>query len=75
MPIFEFHCQACNQDFEKLVFGSDPEVECPHCGQQKAQKLMSACNAKVGMKMTATSNPKAGAACGSCSSGSCSTCH
>ena len=34
MPIFEFHCQACDQNFEKLVFGSDPEVECPHCGQK-----------------------------------------
>ncbi|MGA8140689.1 MAG: FmdB family zinc ribbon protein, partial [Desulfobaccales bacterium] len=33
MPIFEFHCQACNQDFEKLVMGSDPQVECPFCSQ------------------------------------------
>ncbi|HZK13481.1 MAG TPA: FmdB family zinc ribbon protein, partial [Desulfobaccales bacterium] len=30
MPIFEFRCHSCNQDFEKLVFGADPEVECPH---------------------------------------------
>ena len=43
MPIFEFHCHSCNQDFEKLVFGADPEVECPHCGQAKVEKLMSAC--------------------------------
>ena len=43
MPIFEFHCNSCNQDFEKLVFGADPEVECPHCGQAKVEKLMSAC--------------------------------
>ncbi len=75
MPIFEFHCQSCDQNFEKLVFGSDPEVECPRCGQTKVEKLMSACNAKVGMKMTAASNPKAGAACSGCSAGSCSTCH
>ncbi len=75
MPIFEFHCNACDQNFEKLVFGSDPDVECPHCGQKRVEKLMSACNAKVGMKMTAASSPKGGAACGSCSSGSCSTCH
>lgn len=75
MPIFEFHCNACDQDFEKLVFGSDPDVECPHCGQSRVEKLMSACNAKVGYKMTAASSPKGGAACGSCSSGSCSTCH
>jgi hypothetical protein len=29
----------------------------------------------VGMKMTAASNPKAGASCSGCSAGSCSTCH
>ncbi len=74
MPIFEFCCQDCCKEFEKLVFGND-EVECPYCHGKKVEKLMSACNAKVGFKMTSTSNPKAGAACGSCSSGSCSTCH
>ena len=40
MPIFEYHCHSCNQDFEKLVFGADPEVACPHCGQTKVEKLI-----------------------------------
>ncbi len=31
MPIFEFHCNDCGTDFEKLVFSSDPAVECPQC--------------------------------------------
>ena len=74
MPIFEYHCHSCNQDFEKLVFGANPEVACPHCGQTKVDKLMSTCAAKVGYKFTSTASPK-GASCGSCSSGSCSTCH
>ena len=73
MPIFEFHCQACGHDFEKLVFGSD-EVECPNCQQKQVEKLMSACSAKVGYKFTATSNPKGGS-CTGCSATSCSTCH
>ena len=73
MPIFEFHCHSCNQDFEKLVFGADPEVECPHCGQAKVEKLMSACTAKVGGKLTSTSSGSA-SSCAGCSSGSCSTC-
>lgn len=74
MPIYEFRCQACGNEFEKLVFGSD-EVECPSCHQKQVEKLMSACSAKVGYKFTATSNPKSGASCSGCSSGSCSTCH
>jgi putative FmdB family regulatory protein len=73
MPIFEFHCNSCAQDFEKLVFGSDPEVECPHCGQAKVEKLMSTCSAKVGMKLTAASSGSK-ASCTGCSSTSCSSC-
>ncbi len=72
MPIFEFHCQSCGQDFERLVFGADPDVECPHCGQKKVEKLMSACAAKVGYKFTSTSSAKS--SCSGCSSGSCSSC-
>jgi putative FmdB family regulatory protein len=74
MPIFEFHCHNCNQDFEKLVFGGDPEVECPRCGQARVDKLMSACAAKVDHKFTVASNPKAGASCTGCAATSCSTC-
>ena len=75
MPIFEFHCQSCDKNFEKLVFGSDPQVECPHCGQAQVEKLMSACCAKVGYKFTAASNPKDGGSCTGCTATSCSTCH
>ena len=73
MPIFEFRCQACGHEFEKLVFGSDP-VECPSCQKQEVEKLMSTCSAKVGFKFTATSSPKGGS-CSGCASTSCSTCH
>jgi putative FmdB family regulatory protein len=73
MPIFEFRCQGCGAEFEKLVFGND-EVECPNCQQKQVEKLMSACSAKVGYKFTAASNPK-GASCTGCAATSCSTCH
>jgi putative FmdB family regulatory protein len=74
MPIFEFHCDKCNQDFEKLVFGSDPEVECPTCGGQ-VTKLMSACAFKTdyhGFMSTPSSGSKS--SCSGCSSTSCSSC-
>ncbi len=73
MPIFEFCCQDCCKEFEKLVFGNDPEVECPVCHGKNVSKLMSACAAKVGYKFTAASNPK-GASCTGCAATSCSTC-
>lgn len=74
MPIFEFHCHDCGTDFEKLVFGGDPEVECPECKKPNCERLMSACNAKVGAKLTASS-AGGGASCTGCSATSCSTCH
>ena len=73
MPIFEFHCNSCNQDFEKLVFGADPEVACPQCGQTNVEKLMSACAAKVGYKFTSGSSGNK-SSCSGCSSTACSSC-
>ncbi len=50
MPIFEFICQKCGKEFERLVFRSDEAVQCPECGQESVNKLMSTCSAKVGAK-------------------------
>jgi putative FmdB family regulatory protein len=30
MPLYEFHCNECNKDFDSLMKPQDP-VECPHC--------------------------------------------
>ncbi len=43
MPIFEYQCEKCNTDFEKLVFSSDDHnPECPECNSQEVMKKMSA---------------------------------
>ncbi len=43
MPIFEFKCQACQAEFEKLVLSNqDTEPECPCCHSSRVQKLLSA---------------------------------
>ena len=43
MPIYEYQCQECGKEFEKLVrsISSTPEVECPHCGAKKVKKAFS----------------------------------
>ncbi len=74
MPIFEFSCDQCGKQFERLVFKSDEPVSCPACGQDKVTKLMSACAFKAdyhGMMKTTSSK---GSSCTGCSSTSCSTC-
>jgi putative FmdB family regulatory protein len=40
MPLYEFHCNDCNRDFESLMKPYDP-VSCPHCKHQDCTKLLS----------------------------------
>lgn len=43
MPIYEYQCQACGHELEKLQKISDePLKDCPACGKPKLQKLVSA---------------------------------
>ena len=67
MPIFEYKCNACGEDFEKLVFGKQG-VKCPKCGSDDVRKKFST------FGMSGVQNPGS-SGCSSCSSGSCSTCH
>ncbi len=74
MPIYEYHCKACNADFEKLVFGQNPEVACEKCGSTKTEKRLS----RFGMGKSSgssSSDSSGSSSCGGCSSSSCSGCH
>lgn len=43
MPIYEYQCQACQHEFEKLQKISDPLLEeCPECHQPELKKKISA---------------------------------
>jgi len=73
MPIYEYHCNDCNTDFEKLVFGSNPEVRCEKCGSKKTEKRLS----RFGMgrsSSSASTGSSGSAGCGGCASSSCAGC-
>ena len=43
MPIYEYKCQKCKHEFEKLVLtNNDQHIECPECKSNRADKLLSA---------------------------------
>jgi putative FmdB family regulatory protein len=71
MPIYEFQCNQCDQEFETLVFRSSEKVSCPKCKSKKVTRVMSAFAFSVGGKFKST----ASSSCGSCSSTSCSGCN
>ncbi len=72
MPIYEYNCEKCGDDFELLVFRND-EPECPKCGNKELRKKMSACGFSVGYKFKAASSGS-GSGCSGCSSSNCSSC-
>jgi putative FmdB family regulatory protein len=71
MPIYEYRCEKCGDEFEELVMGSDPEVRCPRCESDRVCRRMSAASFKTGSKFSSS----AGGSCAGCSSTTCSTCH
>lgn len=74
MPIYEYHCDQCNTDFECLVIGGEAP-ECPECNGRNIHKMMSACGFVSKGSGGETVGKSAGAsACGSCTAGSCAGC-
>lgn len=47
MPIYEYICRKCGDDFEELVFSQEALPPCPQCGSTEVEKLMSACAART----------------------------
>ena len=70
MPIYEYHCGQCDNEFEKLVFNSSEQIACPQCKSKKVTRMMSAFAFSIGGKFKSTAN----SSCSSCASTSCSTC-
>jgi putative FmdB family regulatory protein len=63
MPIFEYACNACNHEFEALVFGKD-KAECPKCSGKKLTPKLSVF--AVSAKGSASSPEPMMGGCGSC---------
>ena len=46
MPIYEYKCELCSEQFEKIVPISqvDNSYPCPKCGEKKTKKMVSRTN-------------------------------
>lgn len=43
MPIYEYQCESCGHELEKLQRMADPILtDCPACGQSELKRLVSA---------------------------------
>ncbi len=65
MPIYEFICEECFEEFEELVGFSQSEIDlnCPACGSELIRKKISSFAALGGASRTQTT--VASSSCGS----------
>jgi putative FmdB family regulatory protein len=40
LPLFDFRCRSCRQEFEALVRPDDPAPVCRHCGSHELERLL-----------------------------------
>jgi putative FmdB family regulatory protein len=65
MPIFEYVCQECKNEFEALVFGRD-KAKCPKCESKKLIPQLSVFAVSAKGAMGAPMSSGSGGACGAC---------
>lgn len=64
MPIYEFDCQSCGNEFDKLVrtMSAVSTVTCPSCESSHIKKKMSLFSSRVGNHSSASAT-NAAASC------------
>ncbi len=72
MPIYEYICDDCKTEFEKIVINKQQEIACPKCASKKAAIQLSvfATTANGSSASTKSSTSFSGGG-GSCCGGGC----
>jgi putative FmdB family regulatory protein len=72
MPIYEYTCEDCGEEFETLVrsMTDASKQRCPKCGRSRCARRMSVFAAQ-GTRSKASSS---GGGCSGCAATNCSTC-
>lgn len=64
MPIFEFLCDACGEEMELLVAGTDAKPSCTACGSTNLKKKLSVPSSLSGVGNGRMSSPEPVGCCG-----------
>jgi putative FmdB family regulatory protein len=72
MPIYEYICDNCKSQFEKIVINREQEISCPQCSSKKATIQLSVFSSAIAGGSTKSSSGSSSG--GSCCGGGCG-CH
>ena len=67
MPIYEYHCATCGDDFEMFVKSAEvgDHIACPSCSGEEVTKQFSAfATGAAAVDFSAAATPAAGRSCG-----------
>jgi putative FmdB family regulatory protein len=68
MPLYEYHCPDCQQDFEQRVpMAEADQTPCPHCGGQHTQRRLP----RIALHLQTPNHVFEAAPDGTCATGSC----
>lgn len=73
MPIYEYICDECKTQFEKIVINKQQEISCPRCASKKATIQLSVFATASANGSSSSSSGFSGGG-GSCCGGGCG-CH
>lgn len=69
MPIYEYRCESCGVEFERLIL-RPTRVACPRCQGTRVERLLS----RFAQRSEQGFVPSVGSACGPCTASSCAGC-
>jgi putative FmdB family regulatory protein len=71
MPIYEYHCEDCGAEYEKIVLSKAQEIACPKCKSTKNKLQLSVFATSSGSGNGSSSKSAAESSTGFSGGGSC----
>ena len=73
MPLYEYHCTRCDDDFEVLVRSAGDKPKCPTCAGRRVTRKLSLFGMSAGSRSDG-GRPAGGSGCAGCRASSCAGC-
>jgi len=74
MPIYEYHCDDCDKDFDTLLAHGESASGCRHCGGENIKRKFSCFSTRTDSYTATDVSATSSSGCAGCTASSCATC-